>query len=368
MFNHLFFFCVIMKTIEKSEDMKKLYFLGLFFFCFIIPVNIYAIKIDKVSIKGNHEMKPKEDITLDFNVDFKEVESGLDKTLGIWFVNFELLYDRDLLEITGASSKEFDVSILEENGTNKIYIFGEVIDKEDDSNYCADGMLYCSSNYTVSVKFHMKDNNKDITSVRMSSIETGLLDMVEAREYTEKDAMLIITPDVAVHDITIKQEKPKTSNTNKNTNTVSRYLKSLEIEEGNIEFKKDVTDYVVYVEKDTNQLTIKATTEDSKAKVEIVGADDLKKSNHQVKVVVTATDKTKKTYYIKVKEKQKDVEKVEKPLKKKKKEKNNIDSDSLKKWAGIGVIVLLVIGIIYFIISKIRDHSIDKKLSKLDDD
>ncbi len=334
--------------------MKKLYFLGLFFLCFIIPINIHAIKIDKVSIQGNKEMKPKEDITLDFNIDFKDIESGLDKTLGIWYIN----------------------SVLEEKATNKIYIFGEVIDNKDDSKYCADGMLYCSSNYTVSVKFHLKDTKKDITSIRMSSIETGLLDMVEAKEYTEKDAMVIITPDIAVHDITIKQEKPKNSNTNKNTNTntntntttESRYLKSLEIEESGIEFKKDVTDYVIYVEKDVNKLNIKAEAEDSKATIEIIGADDLKKSNHQVKVVVTAKDKTKKTYYIKVKEKKVETEPVEKPLKKKKKELDKIDSDSLLKWASIGAGILVAIAIIFFIISKIKDYSIDKKLKKLDDD
>ncbi len=237
-------------------------------------------------------------------------------------------------------------------------------------------MLYCSSNYTVSVKFHLKDTKKDITSIRMSSIETGLLDMVEAKEYTEKDAMVIITPDIAVHDITIKQEKPKNSNTNKNTNTntntntttESRYLKSLEIEESGIEFKKDVTDYVIYVEKDVNKLNIKAEAEDSKATIEIIGADDLKKSNHQVKVVVTAKDKTKKTYYIKVKEKKVETEPVEKPLKKKKKELDKIDSDSLLKWASIGAGILVAIAIIFFIISKIKDYSIDKKLKKLDDD
>jgi len=372
MFIHLFFFCAIMKIVEKSEDMKKLYFLGLFFLCFIIPINIHAIKIDKVSIQGNKEMKPKEDITLDFNIDFKDIESGLDKTLGIWYINFELLYDRDLLEIKDVSSKDFDISVLEEKATNKIYIFGEVIDNKDDSKYCADGMLYCSSNYTVSVKFHLKDTKKDITSIRMSSIETGLLDMVEAKEYTEKDAMVIITPDIAVHDITIKQEKPKNSNTNKNTNTntttESRYLKSLEIEESGIEFKKDVTDYVIYVEKDVNKLNIKAEAEDSKATIEIIGADDLKKSNHQVKVVVTAKDKTKKTYYIKVKEKKVETEPVEKPLKKKKKELDKIDSDSLLKWASIGAGILVAIAIIFFIISKIKDYSIDKKLKKLDDD
>lgn len=347
--------------------MKRLFYLMILVFFFIIPINTYAIKISGTSIAGDKERKPKEEVSLDFTINFKDIEKGLDKTLGIWYINFELVYDTEVLEVKGVSSNDFDVDVLK-SSDSKYYVFGEVIDNENSDKYCAEGMLYCSD-YTVTVKFTLKNTKENSTTVKMNNIEVGLLDMVEAREYTEEDAMVITTPDIATHKITITQPKTSNKNTNKNTNTnttVSRNLSSLEIEGYDLEFKKDETDYVVYVEKDTNSVIVNAKTEDSKATYEVVGADDLKKSNHQVKVVVTATDKTKQTYYIKIKEKKEETEKIEKPLKRKKKTKS-VDSENIIKWLKIGGGILVVIIIILLIISKIRDHSIDKKLKKLDE-
>lgn len=345
--------------------MKKVLSLIVLFLFFVIPVNAYAIKIDSVNITGDKEKNPKEDVTLTFHVNFKDIEKGLDKTQGIWYIEFELVYDEKVFQVKDVSSKDFEVELLESAG--KYYIFGQVIDNEDSDNYCAEGMLYCSD-YTVDVKFSMKDTKKDSSTIQMTNVEVGLLDMVEAKEYTEDDVMLITHPNSATHTITINQPKSTNSNSNKNTSTQeSRNLSSLEIEGYSLEFDKEETDYEVYVKEGTNSIIINATTEDPKATFEVIGADDLRKNGHQVKIVVTATDKTKKTYYLKVKEKKEESEEIKKPLKTKRKAKKSVDPEVIKKWAGIGVGILFVILLIMFIVSKIKDHAIDKKLKKLDE-
>ncbi len=90
-------------------------------------------------------------------------------------------------------------------------------------------------------------------------------------------------------------KKPEESN-NKN-------LKSLSISgeyKLTPEFDKDVTEYNITVGKDVDSLDIKATAEDSTAKVEISGNDKILTGENLVEVKVTAEDGTVRTYKINV--------------------------------------------------------------------
>ena len=67
------------------------------------------------------------------------------------------------------------------------------------------------------------------------------------------------------------------------------------------EFSPEVTTYTLNVDKDTEKIDIKAAPNDSNAKVEITGNENLKDGDNIVKIVVTAQDETARTYTINVK-------------------------------------------------------------------
>lgn len=104
--------------------------------------------------------------------------------------------------------------------------------------------------------------------------------------------------------IKIKNEKEEiktyTININKDdgreTNADLEYLK---IEEGTIEFDKDLLEYKITVENDVNNLTINTKTVSSKAKIEITNPTLLVGEN-KVKILVTAENGATKEYLITV--------------------------------------------------------------------
>ena len=94
-----------------------------------------------------------------------------------------------------------------------------------------------------------------------------------------------------------KPEEKKNEEKSKNAN-----LKSLSIEgfELKPEFKASTISYAIEVGNDINEITVKAETEDSKAKVDISGNKSFKEGDNKVTVKVTAEDGTTKSYEINV--------------------------------------------------------------------
>ena len=76
-------------------------------------------------------------------------------------------------------------------------------------------------------------------------------------------------------------------------------LKSLSINNDKITLSKN-TNYKYIVEHNITNLTIKTETEDKKAKVEIIGGNNLRVGSNQVKILVTAENNDIKTYVITV--------------------------------------------------------------------
>ena len=91
-----------------------------------------------------------------------------------------------------------------------------------------------------------------------------------------------------------KEEEPEEKNTNNN-------LSSLSIKGATLspEFNKDTLQYTVQIEENITKLDIEAKAENSKAKVEIQGNEELLNGENTIKVIVTAEDNTSKTYVIK---------------------------------------------------------------------
>lgn len=90
---------------------------------------------------------------------------------------------------------------------------------------------------------------------------------------------------------------------NRNTNN---YLKTLKIENANIEFDKNTLNYSVIVKNNINKINIMATTEHSTATVSGIGEKALKEGSNKFEVKVKAENKTIRTYTINIKRLTKD--------------------------------------------------------------
>lgn len=91
--------------------------------------------------------------------------------------------------------------------------------------------------------------------------------------------------------ITISIAAPKNSNNN---------LSNLSIDGYDIDFASNKTSYQLTVEYEVNQINIKASTEDSTARVSGTGTKDLNLYTNTFNIVVTAENGSKKTYTIEV--------------------------------------------------------------------
>ena len=150
---------------------------------------------------------------------------------------------------------------------------------------------------------------------------------------------------------------------NKSTNN---YLKSLQVEGYEIspEFDKQTVDYTIDEEIYADKITIKAETDDSKAKIDGIGVVQLISGENQCRIDVTAESGTIRTYIIKVKainnvqnnentEKSNEERIVEEYSK-------NPENDSRSKIFIIIILVILLIIIITFIFVLIRKNKIGK--------
>jgi hypothetical protein len=90
---------------------------------------------------------------------------------------------------------------------------------------------------------------------------------------------------------------------NRNTNN---YLKTLKIENANIEFDKNTLNYSVIVKNNINKINIMATTEHSTATVSGIGEKALKEGSNKFEIKVKAENETIRTYTINIKRLTKD--------------------------------------------------------------
>lgn len=100
---------------------------------------------------------------------------------------------------------------------------------------------------------------------------------------------------------TTNNNSGNTSNQSNNVQKSSNnYLKDIKLSYGNITLENNKFEYDLNIPYDIDSIDVNAITEDSNAKVEISGNNDLKVGLNQIKILVTAEDNTTKTYIINV--------------------------------------------------------------------
>lgn len=89
--------------------------------------------------------------------------------------------------------------------------------------------------------------------------------------------------------------KPKEEEKSSNKNLASLSVEGVELSPA---FNKETTQYTGTASENVTKLEIKATAEDSKAKVEILDNDNLKGGDNIIKIKITAEDDTVRTYIL----------------------------------------------------------------------
>ena len=368
--------------------MKKLFKL-IIILVLLLNINTYAqTSIKNISIDGFDTVETNTEFYESFRVNFNELKKGTLDTLGLWIVAYELEYDENIFEITEIESdRVWDTTIYKDN--NKIYVLSE-FENDPYHNICADNVLYCAD-YLITIKFYVKDTNVEQTTIKMKDVGAGTFKLKGGMnpEYSTDELIELEYNSEATRNIKIKKtenktevqepksiitnnvpktETPKTenknidnNNTQQETKSNNKYLKSIEIENYNINFSKDIKTYEIEIEKDINSLNIKALPEDDKSKIEIIGADKLKENNYKVLIKIKAENNEEDTYTINIK-----VKKNNNTINNKKKNKEKKLNFKLNKTDIIlliiaGVIILILI-IIFIIINIKNNRDIDKKL------
>lgn len=375
--------------------MKKvligIYIFLLSLFTILFKVEAYTTSISSASIDGTNSVTIGKTFYASFRVKFSDLKKASTDTLGIWLVGFELEYDESIfvIEETSNDGNVWNTIIYKEDG--KVYVISE-FSNDPFKNGCVDGVLYCSD-YLITIKFYVKDTNLTSSTIKMKQISVGAFpvsgnlnasyltdDMIELEYPNDVSEVINITkstntntekkePESIISNSAPKVETPKTPTSSTTTNnnkkkekSNNKYLKSLLIENYEIDFSKETKSYNIYIKEDVNKLNITAISEDSNAIVEIIGSDDLKKNNYKVSIKVKAENGEEEIYYINAKiQEDKEKNDIKKGEVKQEKDTFKLNKKTII-FISIGVVLLMISILIFIIINHINNKKLDKEL------
>lgn len=370
--------------------MKKKFIL--FLIVFIFPIFVYAQDVEKMTIGGSDKAYINKELTLTFNVAFKGIDKKSKDGYGIGGYSYQLDFDDNILvPISVKKSDYFNVNIYKDE-KSRYHVVGTINKNNKSPNKCSDNALYCN-NITDTVTFAVKSTKTKKTTVKFYASSIYLYKV--GSELTDTDRLIIDSIKNVQKDLTITKSSSKSVNTNnistsiKTTNIESmieskvqnykmvsdskgnNYLKSLTIEDYPVSFDKHLLSYDITVPSKINTLNITAVPESEKATYTVIGADDLKKNEYVVSIIVKAEDKSEKTYKINVQreidedEEEQEIATKEDIKKYAESVKSKISDKTLKIIKIVGACLFAII-ILIVIIKLLLNRKLDKKLKEFD--
>lgn len=292
---------------------------------------ITANVIDKIiTIGGNSSTKSSDANLKSLSVDGYDLSSPFNPDT----LSYEVTVPSDVTEVNISGSKSDNgasitglgkitltgdettasIKVTAEDGTTKTYTIKIKKANKSEKNSDATLKLLDVSGYTLSPRF-----NKDVTTYSMK-VANNITALKVSALPTDDKATVQITGNSGwkegVNTITIKvTAEDGTTNTytvnvtresskKEETKSSNNYLSNLVISSShkiNNTFDKNITNYEVTVPFEVENLKMNLTLEDSKAKYEIEGADNLKTDGiNVVTIKVTAEDGSIRTYTLNV--------------------------------------------------------------------
>lgn len=224
-----------------------------------------SLKVDAASISGNSNVKVGETFTLVFNF-------GLNVAA---YDNINVSYDTNMYEyVSGDSLSEsvwWDQTDTSAGIASKTYTFRAL--KEGSSR------IVVVANGVTSADESMQDLGT-ITAEK-------LITAINSQPQVEQP----------------QEPQPQPQPTIPQTNSVlssNNYLKILQLSEEGISpfFSRNITNYSLTVGESVSDITVLARAEDTNAKVEIYGNNDIKEGDNYIYITVTAQNGSKRTYTI----------------------------------------------------------------------
>lgn len=369
---------------KESKFIKVIVVLVLSLFL-LIPYNVKAVSIKNAYITGLNEKKVGEELSVLVKINFSDLKKDSFYGPGIMLVGYELIYDPNVFTLFDIRSGEWESDVYKEDG--KYYILSELGLDDPYNNRCANGVLYCSD-YAITLRFSVRNTTVTSSTIKISDIEVGVLNVQQtAEEYTMDDVSILTTIASPSQTITIKpstttvveesplavkDNKPEiydkkivtkkpSNNSNLNSNkSNNNYLSYIKLEKYQIDFDPNKTEYELTIKQNENRLNLKAKPQDEKATYKISGNDDLKANNYKVTIDVTAENGQKKLYTINIKQQEYIITNDDE---KKEAAKFRIDQID-KKYLVIGSGIFIFVVLLLIIKNKISDKKLDKALEK----
>lgn len=223
--------------------------------------------------------------------------------------------------------------------TNVIVEFENVKDKDQNDVYIAPLNL----EYTFE-PFYMKWNGPTGTTDSENNENNSNKDQENnnANDSNNQNDNLVVTPPSADNNPNTTVEETKKSNNNN--------LKSLSVLGYEIEFNKDIYEYIIEIDQVVEKLEITTELEDSKANIFIEGNESLSSNNSNTIIVkVIAEDLSEKEYLIKTVKKEEIITEIE----------EKVNDNNVPK---IITYVFMLLTLMFYVVLIIKNSSKYKKL------
>lgn len=255
-----------------------------------------------------------------FNKDTTEYSVTVPNATDKVIVNAEANDGKATFEVKGADNlqvgdNKVEVVVKAEDGSTKVYTINVKKEEKAEEKPELDGdatlsKLYIGG-YTLSPTFNKNTNVYSISvgeavgGLNVDATSTSSKAKVEIKgnngwKYGMNTVTIVVTAENGnknTYIINVNRKDPSGKQENKSNDS---YLSSLVVNGATISpnFDKDVSSYTVTVPYDVEKLDISYVTSNNKAKVEIIGNDELQVGTNNVQVKVTAEDGSVRIYMI----------------------------------------------------------------------
>lgn len=318
--------------------MQRKIFLIFLFLLILIPSNVYAandvsISCDKTVLRVNEETTCKLNInnlkftaidvsgTLKIGNNLSIVDSSYDKNTWLSLDNSFDIYNINLIRHTNTMVNNLTIATFRVKASgnatgNSSINFNNILvgnsDYQSVSLNCSQLNIHFGSNINTLKSLSVSDHNinfsSDITSYSLNTDSDSINISASA---TDSNAIINGMGNKKVSygnnsfDIIVVAEngleKKYTINVHKKDNRSSvNDLSKITLSNGKIDFDKNISDYVVNVENDIDNIEISYELEDDKSIVEIIGDSNLSVGENNFVIKVTAENGSVKEYKITV--------------------------------------------------------------------
>ncbi len=315
---------------------KKIFMSFFVLLGFMVPLTVKAdVEITSVTIDAPQRVSYKQNVPVAFNIRFKGLDPKATTGKGIYKIAFEFTAPANIVSIGKKADNEWETEVYSVKGTSNTYLVTSTT-SELTPNLCSDKFLGCGD-YKVNLNFYIKERYASFAEIEFKEAAVSLspiesdevlqenLSIIEYNNSVKKTisiSEIIIDVDSNSSNLTIEElpstniedaikkdtevtnktpiqtpTKPTTPSAVTPVITENVDLKSLHIKDYPFDFYKDKENYKILIEKDVNSVEVEAIAEDEKAKVEIIGAGDLKANDYKIKVQVSSGE-NKKIYII----------------------------------------------------------------------